>query len=235
MGSPGKHFFSIKTWSADDQPRHKLREHGAERLSDSELLAILVGSGSREESAVDLCRRILHHVEGNLDRLARMTLKELMQFKGIGEAKAVTISAALEVGRRRQALDVKKGIKIVDSKSAYAMIAPLLADKSHEEFWALYLNRSHTVTDRVCISSGGVAGTVVDPKMVFKGAIQHLASAIILAHNHPSGQLKPSQPDIALTKKLSQAGLLLDINVLDHIIVSQHGYLSMADEGLMAS
>lgn len=235
MGRPAKNFLSIKTWSAADQPRHKLTAHGSEGLSDSELLAILVGSGSREESAVDLCKRILHHVEGNLDRLARMTLKELMEFKGIGEAKAVTISAALELGRRRQALDIKKGVKIIDSNSAYALIAPWLADKNHEEFWVLYLNRSHVVTDRVRISTGGVAGTVVDPKIVFKGAIQHLASAIILAHNHPSGQLKPSKQDISLTTKLKEAGRLLEINVLDHLIVAQHGYLSMADEGLMAS
>ena len=223
----------IKSWAADDQPRHKLKLNGAGTLSDSELLALLIGSGSVEESAVDLCKRILQKVDHDLDQLARLDLKDLMAFKGIGEAKAITISAALELGRRRLMLHRNDKVKITSSQIAFECVAPLLQDKIHEEFWVLYLNRSNQLIDRVCISQGGVAGTVVDAKLIFKNGLQALASGIILVHNHPSGQLKPSQLDLDITKKLKQGAALLDMKIHDHLIVGGRQYLSFADEGLL--
>jgi DNA repair protein RadC len=224
---------SIRAWAEDDQPRYKLLHKGRQSLSDSELLAILIGSGSTDLSAVDLCKMILASVERDLEALSRLSLADLMKFKGIGEAKAVTIAAALELGRRRQLTDIRQKPQIRDSASAWEAIAPLLIDKNHEEFWVMYLNRSNQIINRNCVSMGGVAGTYVDPKVVFSKAVELLASAIILCHNHPSGQLKPSQEDIRLTKKLQEAGKVLDITVMDHLIIAGQQYFSFADEGLM--
>ena len=228
-----KQVVGIKAWAQDDQPRYKLRSKGAASLSTSELLALLIGSGSTSESAVDLCRRMLKEVDQDLDQLARLTLKELQAFKGIGEAKAISIAAALELGRRRQSQDIRSRPQIINSQRAYEIIAPLLTDKNHEEFWVLLLDRSSKIQHKFCISHGGVAGTVVDPKIIFKKALDHLASGLILVHNHPSGQLKPSKQDLALTQKLKNGADLLDMKVLDHIIIGGRDYLSFADEGLL--
>lgn len=225
--------FSIKSWAEDDQPRAKLARKGSAALSDSELLAILIGTGSAQLSAVDLGKEILASVSGDLAELSKLSLPRLMKFKGIGEAKAITIAAALELGRRRQLTDIKDKPQISDSKSAYYLVAPLLVDKTHEEFWILYLNRSNRVIDRHCLSSGGVSGTLVDPRLVFNRAVQLLASAMVLCHNHPSGQLKPSKEDIQITRKLIEGGKVLDVKVLDHLIIGQDRYFSMSDEGLI--
>ncbi|MDH3650324.1 MAG: DNA repair protein RadC [Saprospiraceae bacterium] len=233
MSEKSKDRLAITSWSSDDQPRYKLMHHGSHALSDSELLAILIVTGIRGQSAVDLGKCILRTVDGDFDKLARMNVKELMQFNGIGEAKAISILAALELGRRRLLGDRKIKVTVSDSKSAYDAMAPLLMDKPHEEFWLLLLSRSNQIIDRFCLSKGGISGTVVDPKLVFKKALEHLASGVILYHNHPSGQLKPSQADIDLTLKLKNAGDLLDIKVLDHLIITPEGYLSFADESLM--
>lgn len=233
MSLPTKPSPSIKDWSADDQPRFKLKQHGSQILSNAELLAILIGSGSREESAVDLCKRILKSMDGDLDRLARMSLSELQQYKGIGEAKAITISAALELGRRRQHTSKEQKLVVRDSRSAYQVMAGMLADKVQEEFWVAYLDQANTVIERQCVSRGGVAGTVVDPRLVFKEGLQLLASGLILYHNHPSGQLKPSKADIQLTKRLSDGAKILQMRVLDHIIVGGQQYFSFADEGML--
>lgn len=224
---------SIKNWSEDDKPREKLATKGKSALSNAELIAILIGSGSRNESAVSLSKRILQRADNNLNELGKMSLDELMKFKGIGEAKAITITAALELGRRRQLSDIKDKPQIRSSRDAYDAIAPLVMDLQHEEFWILMLNRANKVVKRVKISLGGVAGTVVDAKIIFKKALELPASALVLCHNHPSGNLRPSGADIEITKKIKAAGELLDINILDHLIVSEMGYFSFADEGMM--
>ncbi len=233
MSLPAKPSPSIKDWSADDQPRFKLKHHGSQVLSNAELLAILIGSGSREESAVDLCKRILKSLEGDLDRLARLSLTELQGFKGIGEAKAITISAALELGRRRQHTSKEQKHVVRDSRSAYQVMAGMLTDKVQEEFWVAYLDQANTVINLQCVSRGGVAGTVVDPRLVFKEGLHLLASGLILYHNHPSGQLKPSKADIQLTKRLCEGAKILQMRVLDHIIVGGQQYFSFADEGML--
>lgn len=223
----------IKSWAEEDRPREKLLAKGKASLSDAELIAILIGSGSRNETAVGLAQRILTHAENNLHDLGKCSLSELMKFKGIGEAKAITIAAAMELGRRRQLSDIKERPQIRSSRDGYNVIAPILIDLPHEEFWILLLNRANRVMARERISIGGVAGTVVDAKMIFKKAIEQLASSIVLCHNHPSGNLNPSQADIKITRKLKTAGESLDIAVLDHLIVSEKGYYSFADEGMM--
>ncbi len=224
---------TIKAWAEEDRPREKLILKGKKSLSDAELLAILLGSGSREETAVGLSQRILKSADNNLNELGKCTVKELTRFKGIGEAKAITIVAALELGRRRQLSDIKERIQVRSSQDAYKAIAPILVDLPHEEFWILLLNRSNRIMCRERISIGGVSGTVVDAKLIYKKALENLASAIILCHNHPSGNLKPSQADIDITRKLKQAGKTLDIDVLDHLIIAEGGFYSFADEGLM--
>ncbi len=223
----------ITSWAEEDKPREKLLTRGKQHLSDAELIAILLGSGSREETAVGLAQKILKMQENNLHELGKCSLNELMKFKGIGEAKAITIIAAMELGRRRQLSNIKERPQIRSSRDAFDLIAPMLMDLQHEEFWILMLNRSNRVVSRECISTGGVSGTVVDAKIVFRKALAVLASSIILCHNHPSGNLKPSQADISLTKKLKRAGENLDISVLDHLIVSERGFYSFADEGMM--
>ena len=206
---------------------------GKGSLSDAELIAILIGSGNKKESAVELSRRILAESNHNLNQLGKVDLQELMGFTGIGEAKAITIAAALELGRRRKLAEAEKKITITSSKIAYEQIEHHLSDLTHEEFWVLLLNRSNQVIDKKNISKGGVSGTVADAKVIFKFALEKLASALILCHNHPSGNLTASRADKQLTKKLVSAGNSLDINVLDHIIVGNNSYLSFADEGLI--
>jgi len=231
--SEEKKYLNIKDWSAQDQPREKLLAQGRKALSDAELIAILIGSGTRNESAVELSKKILASVNNDLVALARLEVPDLTQFKGIGNAKAISIVAALELGRRRKGTDKNVKLKITSSNDAYMVLLPKMQDLSTEEFWVLMLNRQNEIIDLKQISSGGVAGTVVDPKVIFKQALQALASGIILSHNHPSGNLKPSKADLAITKKLKAAGETLEINVLDHLIISEQGYYSFADEGIM--
>ena len=224
---------SIKSWAEDDRPREKFMAKGRSALSDAELIAILIGSGNKNESAVELSKKILSSVGNNLNRLGQLSLNDLMKFKGIGEAKAISIISALELGRRRKTLGDDKTVKIESSITAYEALYPYLADLDHEQFYTMLLNRSNKVIDIVKISQGGVSGTVADSKLIFKSAVEKLASGIILAHNHPSGNLSPSQADITLTRKLQEAGKLLDISVLDHIIIANNEYFSFADQGMI--
>ncbi len=223
---------NIKSWAEDDRPREKMLRRGKQNLSDAELLAILIGSGSRNETAVGLSQRILKSVENNLNELGKVSLAELMRFKGIGEAKAISIAAALELGRRRQLSKHIDRTQILSSKDGYNCIAPILMDLNHEEFWIILLNRANKVISKERISAGGVSGTVVDAKIIFRKTLEVApASSIILCHNHPSGNTRPSQADIDITKKLKKAGETLDILVLDHLIITENGYYSFADEG----
>ena len=224
---------AIKQWAEDDRPREKLIAKGPTALTDAELIAILIGSGSRNESAVDLCKRILASTNNNLGELAKLSVNDLMKFKGIGDAKAITIVAALEIGKRRRLAEATIRETVTSSNDAYNMLLPLFEDLAHEEFWVIYLNRAGKVIKKEKVSTGGVAGTVVDTKIIFKIAAEVLASSIILAHNHPSGNLKPSHQDVTLTKNIKQAALLFDMNLFDHLIVTEHGYYSFADEGVL--
>jgi len=226
-------YFSIKHWNEDDRPREKLLLKGRLALSDAELIAILIGSGSRNESAVSLSQRILADVNNNLNELGKCTINDLTKFKGIGEAKAICIIAAMELGRRRRVSDVMERKQISSSKTVFDFFQPLIGELPHEEFWILYLNNSNKIIKSERLSKGGITGTLVDVRLVFKEALQNGATAIILAHNHPSGTLRPSQPDIKLTKKLKAAGESLDIKVLDHLIVTEKAYFSFADENLL--
>lgn len=225
--------FSIKNWSQDDQPREKLRDKGKAVLSDAELVAILIGSGNREESAVDLSKRIMASVNHNLNALGKLSLKELMQFKGIGEAKAITITAALELGRRRRGEEALKLNKITSSKSVYEIMQPIIGELPHEEFWIIYLNNSNKVIQKNQLSKGGITGTLVDVRLVLKTALQVGALGLILVHNHPSGTLIPSEADKQITQKLTLAAQSLDIKVLDHLIVTETNYFSFADESIL--
>ncbi len=228
-----KYKLNIKSWAEEDRPREKLSLKGRTALSDSELVAILIGSGNKKETAVELSKKILSSVNNDLNKLGKLSTNDLMQFNGIGEAKAISIIAALELGRRRKETESTKKIIIKSSLNAFNAIESVLSDLSHEEFWVIYLNRKNEVLKKVNISKGGVSGTIADSKIIFKNAIELLSSAIIVCHNHPSGNLNPSQEDKHLTKKLIDAGKLLDIPVLDHIIVGEKNYFSFADEGLM--
>ncbi len=223
----------ILSWAEEDRPREKLLLKGKAALSDAELIAILIGSGTVELSAVDLSKVVLQQANNNLNELAKLTVKDLTKIKGIGEAKAISIIAALELGRRRKESEFVRKPKITSSADAYEQIKPYLLDLAHEEFWILLLNRANEVIRPMQISSGGVSGTVADPKMIFKVAVEYLASAIVLVHNHPSGNRTPSQADRDLTQKLKEAGKLLDIPVLDHLIFTETTYLSFADEGIL--
>jgi DNA repair protein RadC len=224
---------SIHAWAEADRPREKMLLKGHHSLSDAELIAILLGSGSIGESAVGLAQRVLNSVENNLHDLGKRSIKELQRFKGIGEAKAITIAAALELGRRRQISDLRERPRIGSSRDAFNVIAPLLRDLHHEEFWLLLLNKASEVVARERLSTGGPAGTVADIKLTFKIALDARAAAIIAVHNHPSGNLKPSDADINLTKNMREAGKILDLPLLDHLIVSERGYYSFADEGVI--
>jgi DNA repair protein RadC len=223
----------ILSWAEEDRPREKLLMKGKSALSDAELIGILIGSGTISMSAVDLAKVILNDVNNNLNDLAKLSVKDLQKFKGIGEAKAISIMSALELGRRRRESESPKKLKITSSKDVYDIMAPNLLDLSHEEFWVLLLNRANAVIKKVQISAGGVAGTVADPKIIFKTALENLSSSMILVHNHPSGNLSPSQADKEITKKMKEAGKLLEIPVLDHIIFADKNYYSFADEGIL--
>ena len=223
----------IKSWAEDDRPREKLLLKGKAALSDAELIAILLGSGSRNETAVDLAKRILLSVNANLNELGRLGVPELTKFKGIGEAKAISVITALELGKRRRMAEALQRKKVVSSAHAFEVLQPLIGDLPHEEFWVIYLSNSNKVLATRCISKGGMTGTMADTRMIFKEGLHLNATAMILAHNHPSGNLKPSHPDKTLTNKLIKAGELMDIKVMDHLIVTEHQYYSFADEGEM--
>ncbi len=224
---------TIKGWAQEDRPREKLLLHGRRSLTDAELIAILIGSGRPNMSAVDLSREILSTHQHDLDRLGRLTVKDLSSFKGIGSAKAIAIIAALELGRRRKEAAAPVRYQIGNSSDVYRFLLPVFSDLEHEEFWILFLNRGNKVTGKERISKGGQAGTIADPKIIFNKAIENHAASLILAHNHPSGNLRPSSADIALTGKLVSGGQLLDIGVLDHLIITDKGYYSFADEGML--
>ena len=224
---------SIKDWAEDDKPREKLLNKGPAALSNAELIAILIGSGNIEESAVALSKRIMNEVNDNFAELARLTISDLQKYKGIGEAKAITIAAALELGRRRSTSVLSEKPQVKDSKTAYILFQKELGDLNYENFFVLLLNRANKVLKTVRISDGGITGTVVDQRKVFKVALDNNATSIILGHNHPSGQLTPSTADIDLTRKMKAAGETLDLPVLDHIIVGDGNYYSFADEGIM--
>lgn len=222
----------INQWAEDDRPREKLQLKGKSSLSDSELLAILIGSGSRNESAVQLCQRILISSNNNLNQLSKLSINQLTQFKGMGEAKAISIVAALELGRRRRIEDATELTQITSSKKIFEIMQPIIGELPHEEFWVLYLNNSNKVIHKSQISKGGITGTVVDNRMVFKKAFEFHATSIILCHNHPSGKLQASESDLFLTKRIKQAGQTLDVIVQDHVIITEFGYLSFRDAGI---
>jgi DNA repair protein RadC len=225
--------FPIKYWSDDDKPREKLVNKGRAVLSDAELVAILIGSGSRSESAVELSKRILASADNNLNELGKLSINQLMTFKGIGEAKAVTIAAALEVGRRRRGEEALQVIKIGSSKDAFEVLQPIIGELEHEEFWVMYLNNSNKILHKSQLSKGGITGTLVDVRILMKQSLELGAVGLILAHNHPSGTLKPSSADKQITKKIKKASESLDIKVLDHLIVTQKDYFSFADNQLL--
>jgi DNA repair protein RadC len=230
---PSKQYFPIREWAEDDRPREKLLLKGRQSLSDAELIAILMGSGSRNESAVDLAKRILKESSDNLVELSKLSVPELMKFKGVGEAKAISIIAALELGKRRRGAEALEKKKITCSKDVFEYFSSIIEGSKYELFYVLLLNRANKIIRDVQISEGGIAGTVADPKKIFKLALDYNASSIILCHNHPSGNIKPSADDISLTKKIKGAGEMLDISVLDHIILGDEKYYSFADENEM--
>ena len=229
---PNPYKLNIKQWAEEDRPREKLLQKGKSALSNAELLGILIGSGTRELTAVDLAKMILEQHNNDLNKIARLSVQELKKFKGIGDARAINIVSALELGRRRTTEDITVE-KIGGSADAYECMKSELADLPHEEFWLLLLNRANKVIKKQPISQGGVSGTVADPKLIFNHALNHLASSVILVHNHPSGNLSPSEADKRLTKQLYDAGKLLEIAVLDHIIFTDNAYFSFADENLL--
>jgi DNA repair protein RadC len=206
---------------------------GKNALSDAELIAILIGSGSRNETAVDLSKRMLASVTQNLNALGKLSLSQLIQFKGIGEAKAITIIAALELGRRRRVEETVELVKITSSKVIFDVMQPIIGELPHEEFWIVYLNNSNKVISKTQLSKGGITGTVVDLRLVFKMALEYGATSIVLCHNHPSGSLKPSDADIQITQKLKRAGESLEIAILDHVIVTETSYFSFVDQGIL--
>ncbi len=232
MAEGGRTSFPIKTWIEKDRPRERLLQNGKEALSDAELLAVLIGSGSRKESAVDLCRRILSE-QRSLNQLGKLSVEQLRRYNGIGEAKAISIVAAMELGRRRRCEDSPEREKITSSSSVFEIMQPRVGELPHEEFWILYLNNSNKVIKLHSLSKGGITGTLVDIRLAMKEAIYVGATSIILVHNHPSGNLNPSVADRNLTKRLCTAAESLDIKVLDHVIVTERSFFSFADEGLL--
>jgi len=223
----------ITDWAVEDRPREKMIQYGTSTLSDAELLGILISSGTKDKSAVDLGRELLSIVNNNLNSLGKLTIADLTKIHGIGNARAVTISAALELGRRRKLSEIPEVVQIKCSKDVADIFQPLLSDLLHEEFWILFLNRSNRVISRMKLSQGGISGTVTDVRLVMKKAIEYLASGIIVCHNHPSGNLNPSESDSKITQKIKEAGNLLDIQLLDHLIISDKDYYSFADNGLV--
>ena len=224
---------NIKDWAEEDRPREKLLKNGSRSLTDAELIAILIGSGNTEATAVELSKRILSTSGNNLNELGRKSIDYLQSFKGIGEAKAITIVAALELGKRRKEAEVFSKKTITVSNDAFEYFLPVLGDLNHEEFWVLLLDRGNKIQDSFRISQGGISGTVIDVRVILKPALEKQSSNIILCHNHPSGTLQPSQADRQITTKIKDAAKLMDISVLDHIIIGQNKYFSFADEGIL--
>lgn len=228
-----EHKYPIKQWSKDDRPREKLLVQGAENLSNSELLAILIHNGTRQKTAVDIAKEVLRLGKDNLTELGKLSLKELMKIKGIGEAKAITLVAALELGRRRQAAASLAKVVVTSSSDIADYLKVKLKDYRHEVFAVLFLNRANKINHFEIVSEGGITGTVADPRIILRKALEADAVSLILCHNHPSGSLKPSRADQQLTTKIKEAASFLDIMVIDHIIVSEDGYYSFADEGIL--
>lgn len=222
----------IKQWASEDRPREKLLKKGIASLSDAELIAILLSTGTKNRSAVDLAKHILATVKNNLHTLGKQSINDFKKIDGIGEAKAITIIAALELGRRRKNSDVEKK-KINDSRIVFEVFQPILGDLPYEEFWVLYLNRSNGIIDKEKISLGGTVGTVIDVKIIMKHGVEKLASSIVLVHNHPSGNIQPSESDKKITQKIREAGNIMDISTVDHVIIGDTKYFSFADEGLL--
>lgn len=223
---------TIKEWNADDRPREKMLAKGISALSDAELLAILISTGTKSQSALDLARAVLSSADNNLHLLGKRTISDLIKIGGIGEAKAVTIMAALELGRRRSNADLER-TEVRTYTDVSKIMQPIIGDLPHEEFWVMFLNRNNRVIDKVLISSGGVSGTTVDVRIIMKKAIERLASSLILVHNHPSGNLTPSAEDKNLTKRIADAAKFFGINVVDHVIIADKKYYSFAEYGLM--
>lgn len=224
---------NIKDWAVEDRPRERLLSNGARSLGDAELIAILIGSGNLDETAVELSRRILSAVNNDLNELGRKSTDFYKTFKGIGEAKAVSIAAAMELGKRRKEAEVFEKKQITGSSDAADFFQPMLGDLNHEEFWVMLLNRGNKIMDTFMVSQGGISGTVIDVRLILKTTLEKLASSIILCHNHPSGNLQASNADLQITRKIKDAAQLMDIAVIDHIIIGQNKYLSLADEGLL--
>ena len=224
---------SIRNWALEDRPREKMLLKGIQTLSDSELLALLIGSGIRNSSALDLARQVLNMVGNNLDKLGKYSISDLRKLKGIGQARAISIVAALELGRRRNLSDSPDELKIKSSSDVFGLLGPVLSDLSHEEFWLLLLNRSNKILSKHKISQGGITGTVTDIRMILKLALDNLATGLILCHNHPSGNLQPSEADISITRRIKESAALMDISLLDHVIVAGKTYFSLADENMI--
>jgi DNA repair protein RadC len=226
-------YIPIKRWANDDRPREKMLAKGVQSLSNAELLAILIGSGTRDISAVELSRRILSGTGNHLSSLGKMSITDLIKIKGIGKAKAITILAALELGKRRNSSEIMEKQQVTSSRDVFELFHSLLADLAHEEFWVLFLNRSNKILEKYKLSQGGVAGTVIDVRIILKRALELLASGIIICHNHPSGNTSPSESDKSITAKLMAAAGQMDIKLLDHIIVSDNSYFSFCDENIL--
>ena len=223
----------INQWAEDDRPREKLQLKGKSSLSDSELLAILIGSGSRNESAVQLCQRILASSNNNLNQLSKLSINQLTQFKGIGEAKAISVAAALEIGRRKASQEIPEKLSIKNSTDAYIVFSEHLSDLRTEEFWVIFMNQKNQIIYKSQISKGGITGTIVDVRVLFKIALEHYATSIIVAHNHPTGNLKPSEADLKITKNIKNAGEILNITLADHLIIGEKTFFSFQDQGLL--
>lgn len=224
---------SIKFLAEDDRPREKFLLKGKTSLSDSELLAIILGSGNNEDSAVELARKILASVENNWQNLSKLSIKDLMKFKGIGEAKAISVAATLEIGRRKASQETPEKTSISSARDSYNVFSQHLSDLRTEEFWAIFLNQKNQIVYKTQISKGGISGTLVDVRVLFRIALEHFATSIIVAHNHPSGSLKPSLEDIQITKNIKNAGEILNVTLLDHLIIGDNSFFSFAEEGLL--
>jgi len=226
-------YVSIKNWAVNDRPREKLLANGVKSLSDAELLALLIGSGTKEVSAVELSRTLLRESGNSLAEIGKKSIAELMKIKGIGQAKAISIQAALELGVRRKMTEISAKTTVSSSREVFEFIHPVFSDITHEEFWVLFLNRSNRITDKYKLSQGGISGTVIDVRLLLKKALELLASSLILCHNHPSGNLHPSDNDKKITDKIRLAAQHMDIKLLDHLIVFDNSYFSFSDEGLL--
>ncbi len=224
---------SIKNWAVEDRPREKLMQKGVESLSDAELLAILLVSGTKTRTALDLGKELLHRANNSLSELGKLHMEDLVKIRGIGKSRAITILAALELGRRRKFSAPSKKQQVTSSRVVFEIFQPLLGDLAHEEFWVLILNRSNRVIDKICISKGGISGTVIDTRVILNKALSRLGSAMIICHNHPSGNTDPSEADRSITRKIKNAAATMDISLLDHVIIADDRYYSFADNGDM--